>query len=451
MDRTQVRLEDRSNAENVAQLLGEVLLCTKDSNRRTREIAFAVLVSMVRAVPNGDVTTTGPVTKAELMQMGAAALATQTAHMRSAALQGLAVILYEIHSSEMESETKDLNSVSSALGFELLDAVLVLLREKSREVIKSVLGFLKVAIAVVPEQKLQPLVPNIVKGILMWSGDAKNRFRLKVRVLIERLIRKLGADAVEPYVPKKDKRLMSYILKERAKSVRRKNRNKMLIDDEEEEEEDVVHAQNEEEDEEGNDEDSDEEWVRSMVKGGAGRRKSASTKQWLRSDGGDLLDTTHMNQRVVSKNPRNVSKDDDNDDGIKYDKKTGKMVIEEDEEKMELDDDDDEKKEEGNDVEKKKKKATNSSALLKYRRDLEQRKNKRRDNGHSGKSYRARKGGAKGDVKKKGQVEPYAYIQFDRTMLGKRRKRQAVEQFGNVLPITKKARGGDKKKRPLAR
>ena len=450
MDRTQVRLEDRSNAENVAQLLGEVLLCTKDSNRRTREIAFAVLVSMVRAVPNGDVTTTGPVTKAELMQMGAAALATQTAHMRSAALQGLAVILYEIHSSEMESETKDLNSVSSALGFELLDAVLVLLREKSREVIKSVLGFLKVAIAVVPEQKLQPLVPNIVKGILMWSGDAKNRFRLKVRVLIERLIRKLGADAVEPYVPKKDKRLMSYILKERAKSVRRKNRNKMLIDDEEEEE-DVVHAQNEEEDEEGNDEDSDEEWVRSMVKGGAGRRKSASTKQWLRSDGGDLLDTTHMNQRVVSKNPRNVSKDDDNDDGIKYDKKTGKMVIEEDEEKMELDDDDEKKEEEGNDVEKKKKKATNSSALLKYRRDLEQRKNKRRDNGHSGKSYRARKGGAKGDVKKKGQVEPYAYIQFDRTMLGKRRKRQAVEQFGNVLPITKKARGGDKKKRPLAR
>ena len=33
----------------------------------------------------------------------------------------------------------------------------------------------------------------------------------------------------------------------------------------------------------------------------------------------------------------------------------------------------------------------------------------------------------------------------------KRKKRQAVQQFGNVLPMTKKAKGGDKKKRPMAR
>ena len=433
------RLQDRKYAESVAQLLGEVLLCTKDSNRRTRELAFAVIVSMVRALPTGDVRNTGPITKAELMQMAAAALATATAHMRSAALQGLAVILYEIHSSEMVSETKELDSTSSALGFELLDAVLVLLQEKSREVVKSVLGFLKVAITVIPAQKLLPLVPRIVQGILNWSKDAKNRFRLKVRVLIERLIRKLGADAIEPYVPKKDKALVSYILKERARVIRKKNRRKDAGDEMDVEREE---QEKEEDREEEDDDESDEEWVRSMV-----GSSSSGMKQWIKSDGGDLLDKTQMNQRVVSKDPRMMKKGgSDEDKGIKYDK-SGRLVIEEDEEeaaegKMELDEDKHESKHA----------PKPSSALLKYRRDLAQRKGggAGREDNHSGKTYRAKKG-TKGDVKKKGQHEPYAYIQFDRTMLGKRRKRQAVQQFGNVLPMTKKAKGGDKKKRPMAR
>ena len=154
------------------------------------------------------------------------------------------------------------------------------------------LGFLKVAIAVIPEQKLLPLVPRIVQGVLNWSKDAKNRFRLKVRVLIERLIRKLGADAVEPYVPKKDKALVSYILKERARAVRKKNRNKDARENDDEME---VETKDQVEEEEEDDDESDEEWVRSMV------GSSSGMKQWIKSDGGDLLDKTTS---VISKDPR---------------------------------------------------------------------------------------------------------------------------------------------------
>ena len=49
-------------------------------------------------------------------------------------------------------------------------------------------------------------------------------------------------------------------------------------------------------------------------------------------------------------------------------------------------------------------------------------------------------------VKRKGKVQPYAYIQFDRKMLGKRRKRDAVSQFGSVLPSSQKRSGGSRKR-----
>ena len=135
------------------------------------------------------------------------------------------------------------------------------------------LGFLKVAIAVIPEQKLLPLVPRIVQGVLNWSKDAKNRFRLKVRVLIERLIRKLGADAIEPYVPKKDKALVSYILKERARAVRKKNRNKNAVENDDEME--IETKEEDEDDRSSKQEDVEEEEAKGTTRQ---RKKSSNIK-----------------------------------------------------------------------------------------------------------------------------------------------------------------------------
>eukprot|EP00939_MAST-03C_sp_MAST-3C-sp1_P003667 g3667.t1 len=475
---SKVRLSERKNANNLAQLLGEILLCTKESNRRARDAAFAVLVSLTRSLPDTDeignaggaLDGTGPVTKSELLQMAAGALATHTPHMRSAALQGLSVILFEIATSESEDPAVDVDDDdamdgmrghrSVKMGSELLETVLVLLREKSREVVKSVLGFLKVAISVVPEDDLLPLVPQIVRGLLLWSNEAKNRFRLKVRVLIERLIRKLGADAVEPHVPKKDKRLMAYIVKTRAKQLRKKSRKKAASkhgdgedvkeDNEEEEEEETATFE---------DDESDDEWIRSLVsqKKKNGTTTTSSKKhQFLRSDssaregggGVNLLDVAQISRRLVSskkggsgrgahdKEPEEVN------DGIVYDKQ-GRLVIEDpgddDVDGMKVDHDGKNETEtreaRRHRLEAAAKKSAAENRILTYRRRLEAKRgggSNKATSAHTGKNYKSSKG--KGDVKKQGQHDPYAYIRFDRKMLGKRRKRDAVGQFGNVLP-----------------
>ncbi len=62
----------------------------------------------------------------------------------------------------------------------LLRTALLLLREKSREVVKAVIGFVKVAVSAMRDDALREELPHIVRGLLLWAGESKNRFRLKV-------------------------------------------------------------------------------------------------------------------------------------------------------------------------------------------------------------------------------------------------------------------------------
>jgi ribosomal RNA-processing protein 12 len=63
---------------------------------------------------------------------------------------------------------------------QLLSAVLMLFRQKSREVVKACLGFVKVAVMRLAAWQLEPHVGEILEGVLLWASDTKNRFKLKV-------------------------------------------------------------------------------------------------------------------------------------------------------------------------------------------------------------------------------------------------------------------------------
>jgi len=65
----------------------------------------------------------------------------------------------------------------------MLRTVLLLMREKSREVVKSVIGFIKVAVSALPHETLQQELPHVVQSLMLWAGESKNRFRLKIKVI----------------------------------------------------------------------------------------------------------------------------------------------------------------------------------------------------------------------------------------------------------------------------
>ena len=74
----------------------------------------------------------------------------------------------------------------------LLATMLTLLSSHTREVVKAAFGFIKIMIRVLPADDLAPHLEKLIAGVLHWSGDPKSHFRLKARVIMERLCRKFG-------------------------------------------------------------------------------------------------------------------------------------------------------------------------------------------------------------------------------------------------------------------
>ena len=121
-------------------LVGEVVLCTKESNSRAREAAFELLTAIGKsALKEG-----GQAALVDLLKMTSATLAGQTPHMKSAGVIALSRLFYEFKSEQAMQQH----------GVQLLRTILLLMREKGREVVKSVIGFIKVAVSALPRPQL---------------------------------------------------------------------------------------------------------------------------------------------------------------------------------------------------------------------------------------------------------------------------------------------------------
>ena len=50
---------------------------------------------------------------------------------------------------------------------------------------------------------LAPQVERILTAVVNWKPETRNPFRLKVRRLLERLVKKFGFDIIQKFVPEK--------------------------------------------------------------------------------------------------------------------------------------------------------------------------------------------------------------------------------------------------------
>lgn len=69
-------------------------------------------------------------------------------------------------------------------------------KSANREIVKSALGYTKLFIHTAPPELLRPHLDTLVPALLNWAHDHKNHFKTKVRHIFERLIRRVGYDAV---------------------------------------------------------------------------------------------------------------------------------------------------------------------------------------------------------------------------------------------------------------
>ncbi|XP_057635181.1 RRP12-like protein [Chionomys nivalis] len=421
--------------EFIAALIPEVILCTKEVSVGARKNAFTLLVEMGHA----------------FLRFGSS---------QEEALQRYLVLIYPglvgavttvscsiLALTHLLFEFKGLMGTSTVE--QLLENVCLLLASRTRDVVKSALGFIKVAVVVMDVVHLAKHVQLVMDAIGKLSDDMRRHFRMKLRNLFIKFIRKFGFELVKDLLPAEYHKVLVNIRKAetRAKKHRALSQAAMEEEEEEEEEKEPVQSKGDSIEEilaDSEDEDEEEERGRSKEQRKLTRQRS---RAWLKEGGGDeplnFLDPK-VAQRVLATQPgpRQGKK---KDHGFKV-SADGRLIIREEEDGDKAEEEDGTKGEDEEMTDLMEDAGIRSKKKLKRQREAEEDELEippRYQAGGSGihrpvakratpgAEYKAKKG--KGDVKKKGRLDPYAYIPLNRSKLNRRKKVKLQGQFKGLV------------------
>ncbi|KAL8209270.1 hypothetical protein R6Q57_006002 [Mikania cordata] len=422
---------EQMKREIVASFLTEIILGLKESNKKTRNRAYEIIVQIGHACADEDKGGNNE-NLYNFFNMVAGGLAGETPHMIGAAVKGMARLTYEFN-----------DLLSNA--FIVLPSTLLLLQRKSREInkakkfllLQASLGFLKVLVAKSQAEGLQTHMRGMVEAILRWQSSSKNHFKAKVKQLLEMLVKKCGLVAVKEVMPEEHMKLLTNIRKinerkerkhsansEETKSrpskattsrlLSRWNHTKIFSDF------------SDEKTDNGNSEDMTFAGRRSSKKSSfkskrAKRRLAEDSYEEFEDEPLDLLDRekTRSSLRSFDSLKRKLQSIDEPE--IDAD---GRLIISEDE-KREITE-----------------AATGSDSDI-LRRVASQKTEKRRKTSQSGWAYTGSEYSSKkagGDLKRKGKLEPYAYWPLDRKMVSRRPKHRATARKG-MSSVVKRLEG----------
>lgn len=213
----------------IPSVLPEVVIGCKEQNERARTAAFDLLVLMgqkMASTPGAMVDNSkvpempadAPMAEASLelyFTMVSAGLAGGTPHMISASITAMTRILYEFR-----------EAISTQTMEDLVETMNLYLTSNNREIVKSVLGFVKVCTISLPQDLMLPRLSVMIPNVMVWSHEHKGHFRAKIKHIIERMVRRFGADVVMKHCPEEDKKLITNIRKAKERSKRRKEASK---------------------------------------------------------------------------------------------------------------------------------------------------------------------------------------------------------------------------------
>jgi len=354
-----------------------------------------------------------------------AAIASETSHMRSAAVTAISKIIHE--HGRADEQVQDI--IPS-----LLETVLLLVNDPSREVTKSMILCVRVSVTVCNGETIRPLVPAILEALLKCH-NGKDRFREKIKIVLKKLLRIFGQDCMLAFVPDTDSQTQSYIKKlSKTNEKAHKTKKSTEIERREKSIQEMLAS---------DEEDSDDEQTLSFsggvitarIKGARGRRTNKRERDYglepvlavnrgqtlVRNDtSGSNLDVRDLVSRVDWQSQPDEGSESDDD--IAFDDR-GRLVVT---------------------VEEENRTNTNASSAL-HQPNLTGADKGQRSTTSSrgpkkkslGDPYRARRAG--GDIKRKDQrYDPYAYVPLDGRLYAKKNRRHAVEQFDTIVRSRKR-------------
>ena len=305
------------------------------------------------------------------------------------------------------------------------------------------------AVRLAPEDLL-PLLPQLSEGLLIWIGDSKNRFKSKIRTIVERLVRRCGYDAVAAAVPKEHAALLEHIRREQGREDKRKRAGSVASG-----------APGREAAAPHGAWDHDEVFSvggttaaggargraarseRDGGRGGAAARSEATGRSARRRVGGaagsgadfgggeegplDLMDESQMRRRLLRRSAGSGGRveEDDGDYGRGAD---GRIMVTEDGGKRKRGDGEEGLEGGDEDVPYSQSGRSARSASARSGRGGGKAAHGAGGKEHGGERFRAKK--AAGDVSRQGGVQPYAYWPMDAKMLNRREAKKRTARTG---------------------
>ncbi|KIK67172.1 hypothetical protein GYMLUDRAFT_37225 [Collybiopsis luxurians FD-317 M1] len=318
----------------IPALIPEAVLGTKETSDKARTAAFELIIAMGKKMSQGgivrrdmldgmdeDSNAETTATIDEYLTMLAGGLAGSTPHMISASVTAISRLVFEF---------KD--SLSNTMKTELFTTMLVFLSSANREIVKSVLGYIKLAIHTYPVDLIQPHLKELVPVLLRWSHDHKNHFKSKVRHIFERLLRRFSWEDVYSAAGEEESSKVLINIKKRKERAKRKKASR----EEDEEEgpqvkatgdafEDILYGSESEGD--ASDDDDGATTNRSQPRT---RGKNQVQGMRLRVDDDEPMDLLEgVSTRVTNSSSNRRRKPGQDSAHFKTDEDTGKMVIDE--------------------------------------------------------------------------------------------------------------------------
>ncbi|XP_009137134.1 RRP12-like protein isoform X1 [Brassica rapa] len=195
--------------EKAFLILNEMILTLKDGKEEHRKAACDALVMVYTTLKDSSSMNSDELCP-KLINMISGYISGTSPHIRSGAVSALSVLIYKDPEICLSSP-------------ELLSSVLSLLHTKSIEIIKAVLGFVKVLVSTSEAQDLQRLLQNLLYEILPWSSVSRHYFKSKVTIIVEIMIRKCGTRAVQLATPDKHKSFLQTVLENRSSKAKDKD------------------------------------------------------------------------------------------------------------------------------------------------------------------------------------------------------------------------------------
>lgn len=228
-------------------IIPEAVLATKEANQGSRETAYDLLVEMGEKMKAGGKIKRGLVdamdgndedeeeetriqddsevdaSLTEYFTMVGAGLAGGSPHMISATITSFSRLVYEF------KEDVPRNVID-----EVISTIEVFLSSPNREIVKSVLGFVKVAIVSLEFDLVNPHLDVMVPAMLNWSPDHRAHFKAKVRHIFERLLRRFGYERILALTDDENRKLVVNIKKRKDRAKRKKAAGPSAADEDDE-------------------------------------------------------------------------------------------------------------------------------------------------------------------------------------------------------------------------